>query len=140
MYGDYYYPATTRPVYIRNRFILIFYVCFLNPKYDVFYGNRVQKALFFKFLIETYLYYTTCLFLFILAKNDSEMYCNVGQIAQSVERGIVVLMMKIVGGSNPTVSSLVGPVSELKSCLRGEVPGGCLRLLRSDRPNTAAHA
>jgi hypothetical protein len=52
---------------------------------------------------------------------------------------IVVLMMKIVGGSNPTVSSLVGPVSELKSCLRGEVPGGCLRLLHSDRPNTAAH-
>jgi hypothetical protein len=48
-------------------------------------------------------------------------------------------MMKFVGGSNPTVSSLVDPVSELKSCLRGELPGGCLRLLRSDRPNTAAH-
>jgi hypothetical protein len=63
-----------------------------------------------------------------------------GQIAQSVERGIVVLMMVgIVGGSNPTVSSLVGPVCELKSCLRGEDPGGCLRQLRSDRPNTAAH-
>jgi hypothetical protein len=63
------------------------------------------------------------------------------EVAQSVERGIVVPMMKIVGGSNPTVSSLVDPVSELKSFLRGEVPGGCLRvrLLRSDRPNTAAH-
>jgi hypothetical protein len=48
-------------------------------------------------------------------------------VAQSVEHRVVVLMMTIVGGSNPTVSSLVDPVSELKSCLRSEVPGGCLR-------------
>jgi hypothetical protein len=56
------------------------------------------------------------------------------QVVQWLAHRIVVLMMKIAGGSNATV---VGGLNPTVSLL--EVPDGCLRLLRSDRPNTAAH-
>jgi hypothetical protein len=61
------------------------------------------------------------------------------QVAQWLAYRIDLLTMKIVGGSNPTVSSLVGPERVEVVLARRGVPGGCLRLLRSDRPNTAAH-